>query len=49
MGVMPEARQKMNDAIESVILGRDTPEHALANGQATMAASIAAYNRAIGK
>jgi sn-glycerol 3-phosphate transport system substrate-binding protein len=49
MGVMPEARQKMNDAIESVILGRDTAEHALASGQATMAASIAAYNRAIGK
>lgn len=49
MGVMPQARQKMNDIIEAVILGRDTPDHALAEGQAAMAGSIKAYNRAIGR
>jgi sn-glycerol 3-phosphate transport system substrate-binding protein len=49
IGVMPQARQKMNDAIEAVILGRDTPEHALAEGQASMAEAIKAYNRAIGR
>jgi sn-glycerol 3-phosphate transport system substrate-binding protein len=49
MGVMPEARQRMNDAVEAVILGRDTPEHALATGEQAMAAAIKAYNRAIGR
>ncbi len=49
MGVMPQARQKMNDVVESVILGRDQPEHALAGGQSAMEASIKAYNRAIGQ
>jgi sn-glycerol 3-phosphate transport system substrate-binding protein len=49
MGVMPQARQKMNDVIEAVILGRDTPEHALAEGQAAMEGAIKAYNRAIGR
>jgi sn-glycerol 3-phosphate transport system substrate-binding protein len=49
MGVMPEARQRMNDIIEAVILGNDTPEHALAEGQAAMQGAIKAYNRAIGR
>jgi sn-glycerol 3-phosphate transport system substrate-binding protein len=49
MGVMPQARQKMNDIVEAVILGRDTPDHALAEGQAAMATAIRAYNRAIGQ
>jgi sn-glycerol 3-phosphate transport system substrate-binding protein len=49
MGVMPQARQKMNDIIEAVILGRDTAPHALAEGQTAMEGAIKAYNRAIGR
>lgn len=49
MGVMPQARQKMNDVIEAVILGQDNPEHALAEGQQAMEGAIKAYNRAIGR
>lgn len=49
MGVMPQARVKMNDIMDAVLLGTAKPEAALAEGQKAFAPVIANYNRAIGK
>jgi sn-glycerol 3-phosphate transport system substrate-binding protein len=49
MGVMPQARQTMNDILESVILGKAPADRALADGKTAMESSIKAYNRAIGR
>ena len=49
MGVMPQARQTMNDVLETVILGKAPADKALADGQAAMDSAIKAYNRAIGR
>lgn len=48
MGVMPQARNKMNEIIEAVIQGT-APEKALADGTAAIEPTIKSYNRAIGK
>jgi sn-glycerol 3-phosphate transport system substrate-binding protein len=49
MGVMPQARSKMNEVLETVILGKSNAERALAEGAAAMEPLIKSYNRAIGK
>jgi sn-glycerol 3-phosphate transport system substrate-binding protein len=49
MGVMPQARNKINDIVESVILGNAEADAALAEGQKSFAPVIEAYNKSIGK
>jgi sn-glycerol 3-phosphate transport system substrate-binding protein len=49
MGSMPQARDKMNDIVESVILGRATPDQAIATAQDAMAPIIASYNKSVGQ
>ncbi|MFI7148615.1 ABC transporter substrate-binding protein [Nonomuraea sp. NPDC050022] len=49
MGAMPQARDKMNDIVESVILGRATPEAAIANAEAAIKPAIESYNKSVGK
>jgi sn-glycerol 3-phosphate transport system substrate-binding protein len=49
MGVMPQARLKMNDIMDAVLLGTAKPETALAEGQRAFAPQIVNYNRAIGR
>lgn len=48
MGVMPQARDKMNDVVESVILGKATADKAITDAQAAMTDVIAAYNKSVG-
>src|SRR5690606_4008203 len=49
MGSMPQARDKMNDIVESVILGRATPDQAIATAEQAMAPIIASYNKSVGQ
>ncbi len=49
MGVMPQARNKINDIVESVILGNAEADAALVEGQKAFAPVIEAYNKSIGK
>lgn len=47
MGVMPQARDKMNDIVESVILGKSTADKAIADGIAAIAPIIESYNKSV--
>jgi sn-glycerol 3-phosphate transport system substrate-binding protein len=49
MGVMPQARDKMNDVIESVILGKATADQAIADAKAAITEAITTYNKSVGK
>ena len=42
-------RDKMNDIVESVILGRATPDQAIATAEQAMAPIIASYNKSVGQ
>jgi sn-glycerol 3-phosphate transport system substrate-binding protein len=48
MGVMPQARDKMNDIVESVILGKATADQAIVAAQTAMTEIIATYNKSVG-
>ncbi len=48
LGVFPEARQKSEDAIEATVLGRKTPQQALADAARDVNQAIAVYNRTMG-
>jgi len=48
LGVFPEARQKTEDAIEAVILGRKSSKQALDDAARDLAAAIGVYNRTMG-
>lgn len=45
LGVFPEARQKVEEAIEAVVLGRKTPRQALDDAARDVDQAIAVYNR----
>ncbi|GGM36100.1 ABC transporter substrate-binding protein [Dactylosporangium sucinum] len=49
MGVMPQARDKMNDIVESVILGKTSADQAITAGQTAIAEAIATYNKSVGQ
>ncbi|MEV0732680.1 ABC transporter substrate-binding protein [Polymorphospora sp. NPDC050346] len=49
MGVMPQARDKMNDVVEAVILGRSTPDQAIAESQRALTPVIESYNKSVGQ
>lgn len=48
MGVMPQARDKMNDAIEASLLGVKEPRQALVDGAAGLTSVIEQYNDSVG-
>lgn len=48
LGVFPEARQKVEDAIEAAVLGRKTPQQALNDAARDINQAIAVYNRTMG-
>ena len=48
LGVFPEARQKTEDAIEAVILGRKSSKQALDDAARDLAGAIGVYNRTMG-
>jgi sn-glycerol 3-phosphate transport system substrate-binding protein len=48
LGVFPEARQKSEDAIEATVLGRKSPQQALADAARDVNQAIAVYNRTMG-
>ncbi len=48
LGVFPEARQKSEDAIEAVVLGRKTPRQALDDAARDVNRAIGVYNRTMG-
>ncbi len=48
LGVFPEARQKVEEAIEATVLGRKTPQQALDDAARDINQAIAVYNRTMG-
>ena len=48
-GSQARAKNKINDIVESVILGNAEADAALAEGQKSFAPVIEAYNKSIGK
>jgi sn-glycerol 3-phosphate transport system substrate-binding protein len=48
LGVLPEARQKTEDAIEAVILGRKSSKQALDDAARELGEAIGVYNRTMG-
>jgi len=48
LGVFPEARQKVEEAIEAAILGRKSPKQALDDAAKDVDQAIAVYNRTMG-
>lgn len=46
MGVMPQARQSAEDALEQAVLGEDTPSAALRNASKQIKQKIVGYNNA---
>ncbi len=48
LGVFPEARQKVEEAIEATVLGRKTPKQALDDAARDINQAIAVYNRTMG-
>src|SRR5262249_12523876 len=48
LGVLPEARQRIEDAIEATILGRRTAKQALDEAAKTLGQAIGVYNRTMG-
>ncbi|WP_344618567.1 ABC transporter substrate-binding protein [Dactylosporangium salmoneum] len=49
LGVMPQARDKMNDIVESVILGKSSADQAITAAQSSMGEAIATYNKSVGQ
>lgn len=48
LGVMPQARDKMNDIIEAAILGKSSAGDAIADQQDAMSPVIETYNKSVG-
>ncbi len=48
LGVFPEARQKVEDAIEAAVLGKKTPSQALDDAARDINQAIGVYNRTMG-
>jgi sn-glycerol 3-phosphate transport system substrate-binding protein len=49
LGVMPQARKAVEDAVEAAILGRKSAKQALDDAVASLTDPIAKYNRAVGR
>ncbi|HEY9473944.1 MAG TPA: hypothetical protein VIS06_08845, partial [Mycobacteriales bacterium] len=49
LGVMPQARKAVEDAIEATILGRKSARQALDDAAASLTGPIETYNRSVGR
>lgn len=49
LGVMPQARKAVEDAIEDAILGRKSAKQALDDAAASLADPISKYNKSVGQ
>jgi hypothetical protein len=47
LGVLPQARQRLNDVIDAVVLGAATPERASADGARDVKSLIENYNQSV--
>jgi sn-glycerol 3-phosphate transport system substrate-binding protein len=47
MGVMPQARDRMNDAVEAALLGVKTPSEALSDAASSLTSAIEQYNESV--